>query len=368
MTFSDSTHTLDDDAESKSAAKVPSQQKWALILVREHFNETSVSVLAEVTYRGKKRQSWGSASTDQYGHMALEAATNNAMRACLEMFPKLHHQLEELGRKHGPLGSQSTTATVTTSVTASQESSRPGSRHPSAGSSFRKPNRLRDDKCVQRDLVEAVSQRIAEQGSTKNAGQSFRSLRKLDAQAAGGGRKAKEAAAPVDDGKPKILVVDDEPVNCKMVDVALRRAGMNVTVCRDGTEVMDIMQQVVNGKRPRFDLVFMDMKMRTMHGDEAAKKVRYLEAETKVATTPIIALSGGGIGVGDMKDEEAVFQCGMQGLLLKPLNMRSFSATVAQCIYHFSEGLEAIDIEARQQGDCKFRVSVIGDAKILENA
>jgi CheY-like chemotaxis protein len=381
VTFSDSTHTKSDDLESRLMDHAPSQQQWHLNLVREYFNETTVSVLAEITYKGRKRQSWGSATTEQYGHLALEAATNSAMCACLEMFPKLHDQLEGLGLRHGPLGSRGTTSqsgTNTTSVSVSRDGSRPESRHLSAGNSFRKAGRMRDDVCKERDLVEAVTQRIAEQESSRRVvGQSFRSIRsirsiKSEGPAAGGGGRAtvEKRAAPeaVNDGKPKVLVVDDEPVNCKMVEVALRRAGMNVTLCSDGTEVVDLMQQVANGTRPKFDIIFMDMKMRTMHGDEAAKKVRYLEAETKIAVTPIIALSGGGLGPGAMKDEEVVFRCGMQGMLLKPLNMRSFSATVAQCIFHFSDGFDAVNVEDRENGTCKFRESLVGDATILEVA
>lgn len=111
----------------------------------------------------------------------------------------------------------------------------------------------------------------------------------------------------------------------------------------------------------------MDMKMRTMHGDEATIHIRSLEAEADVRATPIIALSGGGLGAAGSKDTDVVWNSGMQGLLLKPLNMRSFSATVAQCIFHFSDGLGRVDVAARREGQCKFRESLVGDATILEN-
>jgi CheY-like chemotaxis protein len=116
------------------------------------------------------------------------------------------------------------------------------------------------------------------------------------------------------------------------------------------------------------DVIFMDMKMRTMHGDEAATKVRYIEAEAGIPATPIIALSGGGLGAMGTKDTDVVWKSGMQGLLLKPLNMRSFPATVAQCIFHFSDGLATVDVNDRLENPCKYRESLVGDATILEEA
>jgi len=50
---------------------------------------------------------------------------------------------------------------------------------------------------------------------------------------------------------------------------------------------------------------------------------------------------------------------------MKPLSMRSFPATVAQCLFHFSSDLKKVDMEARQSA--KYRLSVLGDATIVED-
>jgi len=173
------------------------------------------------------------------------------------------------------------------------------------------------------------------------------------------------SAADSDEEKPHILVVDDEPVNCKMVDVALRRAGMKVIVCNDGVDAVKLMQQSIAGAK-KVDLILMDMRMKVMNGEEAASNIRDLETAASRPPVPILALSGGGLGSVGSSDNEYIFKAGMQGLLLKPLSMRSFPATVAQCLFHFSTDLTQVDMAGRKAAPGKYRVSVIGDATIVE--
>jgi CheY-like chemotaxis protein len=154
--------------------------------------------------------------------------------------------------------------------------------------------------------------------------------------------------------KPHILVVDDDSVNVKIVVVALRRAGMCVTSCSDGSDAVAYFEQVVCGAK-KVDLVLMDMRMKVLNGDEAAMKIRAMEATAERASVPIIALTGGGIGTGGLQDNEEVFRAGMQGLILKPLAMRSFTATVAQCLFHFSSDVCKVNIEARRLNPSKYR-------------
>ena len=117
------------------------------------------------------------------------------------------------------------------------------------------------------------------------------------------------------DAKPVILVVDDEPVNSKMVEVALKRAGMTVMLASDGADAVNIMTKVLCDEM-KVDLILMDMYMKHMNGDDATLKIRELEAAAARSPVPIIALSGGGIGPAGTSDSETVYKAGMQGLVL----------------------------------------------------
>src|SRR4051794_6817939 len=81
-----------------------------------------------------------------------------------------------------------------------------------------------------------------------------------------------------------VLVVDDNPVNCRLLELILDRAGHKATVVRNGLEAV----RAVEGHG--FDLVLMDVQMPTMDGLEATRRIRKL-ADAGRAATPVIAVT-----------------------------------------------------------------------------
>ena len=199
--------------------------------------------------------------------------------------------------------------------------------------------------------------------------------------------------------------MDDESVNSKMVEVALKRAGMTVMCASDGADAVNIMTKVLCDEM-KVDLILMDMYMKHMNGDVATLKIRELEAAAQRSPVPIIALSGGGIGPAGTSDCETVYKAGMQGLVLnceasiwqlyivskkscigilhskytrvlifqkflsglvlKPLSVRSFPGTIAQCMFYFSSAVPKVDMAARMANPSKYRQSIVGDCTIME--
>lgn len=226
----------------------------------QYVDETSVSVLAEINYKGRTRQSWGSASCDKHGHLALQAATRSAMTACLEMYPDLHRQL--INRNGAFPGSGYSSSAAGSRAVSAESSYRRLGRDSSSQLPSGTPPNDEGFKAREKELVAAVNQRIEreDQTSRKKLGASFRRIPqdhraaaapvrqdrggRVDTGTGKGGKSTESNDAEADDGRPCVVIVDDEPVNCKMVDVALRRAGMKVTVCNDGSEVVDLMRQV----------------------------------------------------------------------------------------------------------------------------
>jgi signal transduction histidine kinase/DNA-binding response OmpR family regulator len=66
------------------------------------------------------------------------------------------------------------------------------------------------------------------------------------------------------------LVVEDHPVNRKLMKVFLERAGASVVTAEDGQEAVEVMA----GKDAAFDIVFMDIQMPRLNGYEAAAWMR----------------------------------------------------------------------------------------------
>ena len=391
---------------SNASDRQGSDQEWDFKMVREVVTDTSATVLGEISYNGVSRQCWGMASVGDSGVAALEAASSRALASCLQLFP-------ELQAKTAPVAASSRAGTPSPLRRSHNTSWRKGSSRQSSlggsrNASFRRQasgNSADPDACA--DLAQAVSRRFGAEATAKikdlgsfRASQgslsSFSNRRGSFRMTAGQGKGAAvlrergaadaarthtnkgaedadadtdtavEAGAKAEDG-PCVLIADDEPVNRKMAHVSLRRAGMVVAAASDGIEAVRCVQDAVSGRRRTVDLILMDMKMKEMDGNEAAAKIRQLETEAGVKHVPIIALSGGGLGHSDVSDHQIVYQAGMQGLILKPLTIRSFPSTLAQIMFHYSATAPTVDMAARASRPTGFRPFLIGEATLFES-
>jgi CheY-like chemotaxis protein len=68
----------------------------------------------------------------------------------------------------------------------------------------------------------------------------------------------------------RVLVVDDEPEICSLIEEALGPRGHNVKCCLSGQEAVEA------AKQESFDVVFLDMKMPGMDGVDTFHKLRSL--------------------------------------------------------------------------------------------
>jgi len=106
----------------------------------------------------------------------------------------------------------------------------------------------------------------------------------------------------------KVLLVEDNLVNQKVGQKFLERLGCEVRLAENGAECLAAWRE------DQFALVLMDIQMPVMDGYTATRQIRDLEGAQR--RTPIIALTADAMS-GQL---ERCLQCGMDGLLTKPLD------------------------------------------------
>jgi signal transduction histidine kinase/CheY-like chemotaxis protein len=107
----------------------------------------------------------------------------------------------------------------------------------------------------------------------------------------------------------RVLVVDDNPINRKVLCIMLSRLGIVYETCTNGLEAVEKYKEDNS-----FHLIFMDCQMPVMDGYESTRVIRKTEKERKIPAVPIIAVTANSF----KEDEERCLKIGMDGYLSKP--------------------------------------------------
>ena len=130
------------------------------------------------------------------------------------------------------------------------------------------------------------------------------------------------SACPVDEERNvrgkiagmRVLLVEDNEINCEIVEFMLKEAGAEVVTANDGKAAVD----AFSASRPgTFDCVLMDLMMPVMSGYEAARVIRGLD-RSDAEVVPIIALSANAFE----EDVALAKGAGMNEHLAKPVDIR----------------------------------------------
>ena len=111
-----------------------------------------------------------------------------------------------------------------------------------------------------------------------------------------------------------VLLVEDNEINCEIVEFMLKEADVEVVTANDGKEAVDAFTASEPGT---FDCVLMDLMMPVMSGYEAARVIRGLD-RSDAESVPIIALSANAFE----EDIAMAKAAGMNEHLAKPVDMK----------------------------------------------
>jgi two-component system, sensor histidine kinase and response regulator len=119
----------------------------------------------------------------------------------------------------------------------------------------------------------------------------------------------------------RILLADDNPVNCRIAVVMLEKAGHQIDVVNGGAEAI----AAVRGKA--YDLVLMDVQMPDVDGLEATRKIRALPIAH--AGVPVIAITANAL----QGDDQRCFAAGMNDYITKPIDRARLLGKVSEWGY-----------------------------------
>lgn len=123
---------------------------------------------------------------------------------------------------------------------------------------------------------------------------------------------------PAPSGSPRILLVEDNPVNEKVAVLMLKKLGYQATVARNGREGVEA------AAREKFDLIFMDCSMPEMDGLQATGAIR--TGPNNGAEVPIVAMTANAFA----QDRDACLAAGMSDYLSKPVREAELRAMLAR--------------------------------------
>lgn len=126
---------------------------------------------------------------------------------------------------------------------------------------------------------------------------------------------------PISGASFRILVVDDDAVNRKLIRRMLEKIGADVEVAESGAAAVEYFLSV------SFDLILMDVQMPGMDGLETTMKIRELEVQAGTGQhIPISALTA---NAGEENRRECLAS-GMDDFLTKPVTMADLEALIVE--------------------------------------
>ncbi|MEP6961251.1 MAG: response regulator, partial [Acidobacteriota bacterium] len=119
----------------------------------------------------------------------------------------------------------------------------------------------------------------------------------------------------------RLLLVEDNPVNQRVVLAMLRKRGYRIDVANNGQEALDMLSKTPNG----YQLVLMDVQMPVLDGLEATRIIR---RDHRWDAMPVVAMTAHAMA----GDRERCLKAGMDAYLSKPLQAAQLIVTIEKLL------------------------------------
>jgi len=122
----------------------------------------------------------------------------------------------------------------------------------------------------------------------------------------------------------KALIVEDNPINRKMLKHTLKNIGIDSDIAENGQIGLNM------AKKNKYDIIFMDIQMPIMNGIDATKAIIKYEKANSIPHTPIVAVTANAL----RGDRERFLKEGMDEYVPKPINLNNFFSILKKVLAH----------------------------------
>ena len=124
----------------------------------------------------------------------------------------------------------------------------------------------------------------------------------------------------------RCLLVEDNELNAEIAAEILEETGMQVEHVWDGVQAVEAVTSAEDGK---YDLIFMDIQMPKMNGNDATRAIR-ASKRPYCKTVPIIAMTANAFA----EDVQAARTAGMNEHIAKPIDLNALARVLDKWILH----------------------------------
>jgi CheY-like chemotaxis protein len=103
----------------------------------------------------------------------------------------------------------------------------------------------------------------------------------------------------------KILIAEDEDLNFKVLQIALRKTNVEIIRAYNGKEAIEIINNI-----PKIDLILMDIQMPVMDGYEAVSRIKKFKPQLPIIAQTAFAL---------LEEQNRCLELGFNDYISKPI-------------------------------------------------
>ncbi|ELQ42981.1 histidine kinase G7 [Pyricularia oryzae Y34] len=130
-----------------------------------------------------------------------------------------------------------------------------------------------------------------------------------------------KTAEKSDANGPRFLLVDDNPINLKILVSYAKKLGRRFACATNGLEAFEAFRESIGQGADAFKFVLTDISMPVMDGFESTRRMRSLEMERGLPRCNIFALTG----LASAGAQEEAFASGIDLLLTKPVRLKELN-------------------------------------------